>query len=210
MKNLIILGVPRAGKSTLATVVAKKLSTTGLPLSLINADAVMGGLTAERSGGKFYKYIMRPLRHIVPGGRMRSKRQLRKKFCDFIVRFLSETAQTSLVVFEGAYISPERAVKMFDTNRFKIVVIGYPNISVHDKCADIRKFDKRSPINSLNEADMMARVSGLIKASQDYYKFCKKHNIEFVDTSYDYHGAIQHFADRVIAFLDDSNSTSAQ
>lgn len=48
MKSLIILGVPRAGKSTLATNIAKKLSETGNALSLINADAIMGGLTAER------------------------------------------------------------------------------------------------------------------------------------------------------------------
>lgn len=64
MKSLIILGVPRAGKSTLATNIAKKLSETGNALSLINADAIMGGLTAERGGYNLYKLLLRPLRHI--------------------------------------------------------------------------------------------------------------------------------------------------
>lgn len=59
MKSLIILGVPRAGKSTLATNIAKKLSETGNALSLINADAIMGGLTAERGGYNLYKLLLR-------------------------------------------------------------------------------------------------------------------------------------------------------
>ena len=181
MKNLIILGVPRAGKSTLATNVAKKLSECGDPISLINADAVMGGLTAER--------------------RNHSKQQMRKNLVNFIGRFLDETAQTSTVIFEGAYISPEYATKIFNTKKFKIVVIGYPNISAEDKCKDIRKFDKKTPLNSLNDSELFNRISGLIKTSQEYQKQCKKYKMTFIDTSYDYHGEIKKFTENVCEYL---------
>jgi 2-phosphoglycerate kinase len=201
MKNLIILGVPRAGKSTLATNVAKKLSECGDPISLINADAVMGGLTAERGGHAMYRYIIRPLRHIIPGLRNHSKQQMRKNLVNFIGRFLDETAQTSTVIFEGAYISPEYATKIFNTKKFKIVVIGYPNISAEDKCKDIRKFDKKTPLNSLNDSELFNRISGLIKTSQEYQKQCKKYKMTFIDTSYDYHGEIKKFTENVCEYL---------
>lgn len=203
MKSLIILGVPRAGKSTLATNIAKKLSETGNALSLINADAIMGGLTAERGGYNLYKLLLRPLRHIFPKMRAQSKRQLRQNFVNFIGRFLAETAQTSVVVFEGAYIAPEQAVTMFDRNKFKIVVVGYPNISIEDKCANIRKYDQKTSTNSLNDQDLRKRIHYLIELSKDYQKQCQKHKIHFIDTSYDWKGEIENFTNNICEFLAD-------
>ncbi|MBO4583206.1 MAG: adenylyl-sulfate kinase, partial [Alphaproteobacteria bacterium] len=48
MKSLIILGVPRAGKSTLAKYVVKQLVQDGVPVTLLSADSLIGGLTAKR------------------------------------------------------------------------------------------------------------------------------------------------------------------
>lgn len=45
MKNIIIVGVSRAGKTTLAQAVARAIGATGMAVSFISADALFGGVT---------------------------------------------------------------------------------------------------------------------------------------------------------------------
>lgn len=53
MKNLIIIGIPRAGKTTLAKCVAQEIGKNGYPVSVVSADAILGGLTQIRKKSFF-------------------------------------------------------------------------------------------------------------------------------------------------------------
>ena len=134
MKNLIILGVPRAGKSTLAKYVVEQLVDEGVPVTLMSADALIGGLTAQRNN-TIWKLFVRPWRHIFPCLRKTSKLRLQNDMRRFVARFFEETSAEFPVVFEGAYISPKEAAHMFNPKKCKIVVVGYPNADIKEKIA---------------------------------------------------------------------------
>ena len=204
MKSLIILGVPRAGKSTLAHMVASKLGANGNTVSLIYGDAVIGGLTQVRHSNLLWRTFIRPLRHIIPFANMFSRWRLNKVMMNFVVRFLTETAQNSIVVFEGVQISPDMAARIFPRDIFQICTVGYPTVDAATKCKDIKSFDNKSHISRLSDKKMSKRIKRYIKKSIKYRKQCAKHDIVFIDTSHDYQGALTRFSDNICTFLDNN------
>ena len=199
MNSLIILGVPRAGKSTLAKYVLKQLIQDGIPVTLLPADSLVGGLTAKRNGFMWH-LIVRPMRHIFPFLRRQSKISLHRDLCRFIKRFFEETSSDFPIVFEGAYISPAQAEHLFNQNKCKIVVVGYPNADVQEKIADIKKFDNKSPISRLNDEQIHARIRNLINLSKQY-QHESKNKFVFLDTSKEYHKTLCDFAKNISEFL---------
>lgn len=78
MKNIIIVGVSRAGKTTLAQAVARAIGATGMAVSFISADALFGGVTEIKKHSLFYVAFARPLKHLIPALGRRHKRNLRR------------------------------------------------------------------------------------------------------------------------------------
>ena len=201
MKSLIIIGVPRAGKSTLATGVARKIGMANNPVSLISADALMGGLQSLQKVSFWYSYMYRPIKHLIPVLAQKYKQLLNHNLSAFSKIALAEQDAFSTVIYEGCYLGPSDAIHMFDPERFKIVAIGYPNITPEQKTADIRKYDKNTHIQRLDDKQLYEYIHSLIKASRKMARECKKYNIPFVDTSFDYCGEIQKFVDNSLDFL---------
>ena len=201
MKNLVILGVPRAGKSTLAYMCARQLAVDGSPAALVSADALLGGLMAHRNSF-FWRVFVRGLRHLFPSLKRASEQRLHRNMARFIKRFFKEMSDEIPIVFEGAYIDPNMAKKLFDLDKVKIVVVGYPNANADDKVADIRKFDKDTPISKLDDQHVKQRISRYIKTSKKYMEQSQGHFL-FLDTSSDYHGVLDNFAKNVKSYLED-------
>jgi len=202
MKNLIILGVPRAGKSTLAKYIVRQMIHDKNPVILIPGDSLMGGFTAQRTS-IIWRILVRPLRHIFPFIKRNSKKSLHNNYRRFITRFFNETSSEFPVVFEGAYITPAQAAKMFDPKQCKIVVVGYPNANPKDKIADIRKFDnKNTAIGAQDEASLRKTVMNLIEISKQYEKESRGKFV-FLDTSKNYQETLKNFATNISKFLNE-------
>lgn len=203
MKNLIIIGIPRAGKTALAKSVAQKIGATGYATSMISADALIGGLTQIRKRNFFYATIYRPVKHIIPFMARSYKISLVRDLHNMVARFLAEQADVSTVIYEDAYLTPWQAVRIFDKKRFKIVAIGYPNADIHQKMADIRQFDGASPANRKDDAALQRMITNLVNNSRRLAHDAEKLGIPFIDTSTNYHGEINKFTDNVLNFLAD-------
>lgn len=202
IKSIIIIGVPRAGKSTLATAVAKKIGLAGFPVSLVAADVMMDGLQAANKVSFLYSCLYRPAKHLIPALKRRYKTFLGTYLTEMSRITLKQQDAVSVVVYEGCYISPARARKIFDPADFRIVGLGYPNASVADKMAEIRKHDDPNhPTNKLSDNQLNNFVRTMIDAGKNIERECKKFNIPFIDTSFDYNGEINRFADNVFEFL---------
>ena len=201
MKGLIILGVARAGKSTLADRVARKIGTTGVPVSLFAADAMMGGMQSIQKSSFGYACFYRPLKHIMPWLARRYHARLQRDLVAFLARALREQGAVSTVIFEGCYLTPSMAIRMFDPAEFRIVGIGYPNADIAAKMRDIRKYDVNTPAARRDDARLTEYIRDKISNSRHLAAECQKYNIPFIDTSTDYHGQIQAFVDNVIEFL---------
>lgn len=201
MKNLIIIGIPRAGKTTLAQTVAREIGAAGHAVSVVSADALVGGLTQVYKRNLFYAGFIRPLKHVF---RFLDRQYTARLIRDLHImagRFLNEQADVSTVIYEDAYLTVDRAIKLFDKKRFKIVAIGYPNANPDEKMADIRRHDGNTPANRMDDAELRKFVDAMMDNSRRLAHDAMKCKIPFIDTSVDYRGAIDDFAKNVIKFL---------
>ncbi|MBR2286564.1 MAG: hypothetical protein IJ866_03870 [Alphaproteobacteria bacterium] len=201
MKNLIIIGVPRAGKSTLVKYVIEQLGTEGIPVTLMSGDAIIGGLTDQRAS-LAWRIFIRPLRHIFPSVKRTSKKLLRRNFYRFVRRFFKETTSDFPIIFEGSQITPSQSEYLFDQNKCKIVVIGYPNADIDEKITNIKKFDNNSPVSKLDDKQIRLCIQNFINISKQYQNE-SKNKFVFLDTSKEYHTTLENFAKNISVFLNE-------
>lgn len=206
MKNLIIIGIPRAGKTTLAKCVAQEIGKNGYPVSVVSADAILGGLTQIRKKSFFYTAVVRPCKHILPFISTAYKIKLMSDLYKFVPRFLSEQSEVLTVIYEDPYLSIDTAKQIFNKKKFKIVAIGYPNADIDKKIADIRKFDSNTPANRKNDEKLHIFVQTMINNSRNLAAKAKKHKILFIDTSNNYNAEIKKFAKSATQFLCDAEA----
>ena len=186
VKSLIILGVPRSGKTTLAKSILELFSADEIPVSFLSADSIIGGLTDVQKSNLFWRIFVRPLRHVFPKMRKQTKTMRVNQMLAFVGRFINETSDITPVVYEGAYITPDDAVKIFNQKKCMIVVIGYPKSAVDAKVRNIRHFDKKTPYTARTNDQLISLIRTNIERSVQMEKQAKKHKLMFIDTSTDY------------------------
>lgn len=201
MKSLIIIGVPRAGKSTLGACCARQIGRAGHAVSLMGGDCLMGGIQAIYQASPLYRALYRPMKHMVPALARAYNERLWRDLAAFTTRAVSEQAAQSVVIYEGVYLSPRAAVKMFDPAHFRIVAIGYPNADIDEKMRDIRAFDTNTPASRRSDAQLRQYIARYVESSRRLACECEKYGITFIDTSTDYTGQINRFADNVMELL---------
>jgi len=197
VKNVIILGVPRSGKTTLAKSVLGLFSADKKPVAFLSADSIIGGLTDVQKSNVFWGIFIRPMRHIFPRLNSYTKATRIKTMLSFVTRFIRETGDIVPVVYEGAYIMPDKAIRLFNNKKCLIVVIGYPNTTIAAKMQEIRKFDKKTPYQSRSDKQLETLVAHNINLSKQMQIQAEKLGFMFIDTSSDYHGAIDAAAQEI-------------
>lgn len=191
MKSLVILGVPRSGKTTLAREVLGLFSADKIAVSFLSADSIIGGLTDIQKHNVFWRVFVRPVRHIFPKMREQTKALRVSKMLSFVGRFINESSDIAPVVYEGAYITPDDAVKIFNQKKCMIVVIGYPNCTVDAKIRNIKRYDKKTPYTQRTAEQLTQLIKTNIERSKKMAAMAKKHKFMFIDTSTDYTHTIQ-------------------
>ncbi len=164
-------------------------------------DAIMGGIHDMHKSQWNYAYVYRPIKHLIPFLMRRYHMGVHHHMMAFLVRFLKEQAATSVVVFEGCHLSVPMAVKLFDPAVFRIVVMGYPNATVPEKMADIRRYDIDTPASRRDNGELAQYVQTAIDTSRNLEQECRHYSIPFIDTSTDFNAQIQSFADQIMTFL---------
>ncbi|MCL2737246.1 MAG: hypothetical protein FWE17_00065 [Alphaproteobacteria bacterium] len=186
MKNLIIIGPTRSGKSTLAEMVRKRYGFSKIELdSLVDAfKKVFPGLGI---GGW------------IPGSE--------ERLAPFIFHWFETLAKYSggdgKYVMEGVHMYIQTAFDKIDHNNTKIIVLGYPNALPDEMLAAVRKNDKSKDWSAkASDEDLLweLRDHGTEK-SKRFQAQCKKLGIRFIDTGTDRMRKLQEFVDDLEEFL---------
>lgn len=128
-KHIIIAGVPRAGKTTLCSYLAKSLKYQHLAMDTI----IMGIEVAFPQTG---------VKHTDRWDFLSTD----KKWIKFIGKITSTSNYDKLpyrLAFDMYHITPQEYVENIDINCCDILFLGYPNISIDEKFNQIREFDSK-------------------------------------------------------------------
>lgn len=165
MKNIILLGVPRAGKSTFAKMILKKYPN----YNIIQHDIIASAYTDT-------------VRHI-------NRNSMIPYDMDFVNLLLNK------IFFYSAKYEPKlnfildsNGMEIDNINRFRynniIIVFGYPNITPQQCLENFSKYDTIDDW-TFSEPEWRLKILAdtYVDDSKKYEQKCKELKVKFVDTS---------------------------
>lgn len=184
-KHIIIAGVPRSGKTTICSKLAKSLKYQHLAM-----DSVVVAL--EESF---------PETGIV-----------HTDCWDFVetskifIKFMKKISSTSnydkfdyRLAFDLYHITPKDYYENIDKSCCDIYFFGYPNINVEEKFKEIRKYDTQYDWTSKKDDEVVIKhIKDYIEISKWLQKECEKYNLPFIDISKDRDKTIDNFIKEIL------------
>jgi len=167
MKNIILLGVPRAGKSTFAKMILKKFPNYNIIQHDIIASAYSDTVRCIKKDNTI-PYDM--------------------EFVDLLLNkmfFYSVRYEPKL-----NFILDSRGLEIKDINRYRygniILVFGYPNITPQQCLENFSKYDTIDDWTYIEPEWRLKILADIyVDDSKKYEEKCRELNIKFVDTSND-------------------------
>lgn len=167
MKNILILGVAKSGKSYLARKININRNYNYIPLD----------------------YFTSSFKHNIPESGIKSDVIIDKNSSEKLAKFLSRVIEiidyvdNEKYLIDSAHIYPKDIIKYIDRNKWDIYYIGYPNISVDDKFLELRKYVHGGWPFEKSDDELKNILKELIKISKEIRSQCNEYNIPFIDSS---------------------------
>lgn len=170
MKNIIILGVARSGKTTLARMIKQRYSN----YNIIDGDCIRT---------TFEKVI--PEAHInhINGNGMIEKFP---EFCSKLFEYqIKEHENHFNYIFESCDISPIQLKKYFNIENTIVLFLEYPNLTIEETIANYKRYAEENDymIKKTNE-EITNRAIMWTQKRKELREECLKYKIKFIDVSY--------------------------
>lgn len=170
MKNLVIFGASRAGKTTLA----REISKIYPHYHIIHGDAVRGAFSSALPQNDINSH---------------KGKGMKDDFPRFLAELLREENDQDKDIFnhiiETCDVSVENALKYFKKEHTVIVYLGFAELSINEAFKNYRKYEKQTDWTyERSDEHMLKHAKEWIAKSKIFKEDCEKHNIRYVDTSY--------------------------
>lgn len=167
MKNIIILGRPRSGKSTLANLLVEKYN-----YQIIRLDALRDSLT------KIY-----PELNITPDSAIEDK-----KYFQYINKFLEyrevEDRGRYLYAIDGCDIKLEDCNKIYNSKKSLIYILAQVDITPEEMAKNMKKYDtKYDWTYNRTEQELINWCEDSIEKARVLKKEAEQYKLKFYDTA---------------------------
>lgn len=169
MKNILILGPGRAGKSTLSRMLKQKLPN----YNLIHMDAIRNAIQFNL----LEEYVEGFLNY-----------KENKFFQKVLLNFLSEQSRQDDecygVILEGAQILPETLYNYSDLENTIVVYIGHGDLSKKELFKMVRSNDKKKDWSFYkSDYELNDYINEFYEKNLYLQQECKKYGFDYIDTS---------------------------
>jgi len=174
MKNLIIAGVSRAGKSTLAKDMAQKYKLTYIPF-----DSIVSTLEELYPCTKIAHYD--------------NNKIISKDIAILLNTFIKHLNYEDInYVIDMYQIYPIDLSKILDLNTHLAIYLGYSSLSSHNKLCDIRKYARdKDWTKNTSDIEMLSILDKFILEDKMIKQECKLVNYPYYDTGSDFLMSLQ-------------------
>lgn len=170
MKNLVILGVARSGKTTLSRMIANKYKN----YQVINGDCIRSSFQNVFPQIGIDKFGGKGMLEDFPF------------FCsELFKQEINQNKKHFKYIFESCDITPEYAAKYFSSNNTSIIFLGYPNLSIEEIIYNYKNYAEEDDyMLKKSEEEIQNRANLWLRKSKEFQEQCKKYNIRFIDVSH--------------------------
>ncbi len=175
MKNILICGSPRVGKTTLAKRISKELGYV-----YISLDNIFESIE-ELPSWPYPKY--------------HDASTISHELLNFVINFINNLDKDKYYVIEGAYLDIENIHNKIDNT----IIIGltYNELSSKELFNRIKKYDKNEWINKFDDETILDKCDCFIKRNNYYNECFNKLNIINYDLSNEYYSIMDKIIDEL-------------
>lgn len=167
MKNILIAGVAKSGKSLFCEKLAKKTNYNHIPLDYFTASMKRNFPNWGIKSSVIVNDTSKKLSTLL----------------NTVTNLIDDTDEKFII--DSAHIMPSDIIDNINRDNWNIYFFGYPNISAKDKLCEIRKYIKDGWPTKKDDNELITILEKLINISKEMNTQCKKYNIKFIDTSFD-------------------------
>ncbi len=169
MKNIVLMGVPRAGKSTFARMILENYKK----YSLIQSDIIEG----------MYLTMCRQQALNESKTKVTIDLSIGKEMTKSCFEAYIDYEPDLNFILDTSSLDIESMLKYIKKG-YIVIVFGYPDITVEEKVKCIIENDNKSDWTYIESEETIKKLVNIyIERSKEYQCVCKEYNVKFVDTS---------------------------
>ena len=167
MKNIILGGVPRSGKSSLAQALCRQSAYSHIPFDSIISTC--GTIFPEHG-----------ISHYIP--HLKACQAVKPFFFEWIRHLEYERIP---VVIDAYHVRPQDLRNDPICSRYTVLFVGCPSVACDKKCASIRQYARLGDwTESLSQEELRQLVKRYISESRSLMEACVQTGYQLIDTSH--------------------------
>ena len=188
MKNILIMGVGRAGKTTLSNMIKDKWNS----YNLLHSDSLMWAIIRAKGKEAYY------MRNI--------KKQQEYEHGEFFQRTLLELYNSLIksdkkeygYILESGQLHPKIVSEMINFKKTIVLCLGLGELTAEEIVEQCHKYDtQESWTYGLSKEYLLEHAQDWYKNNEMLKKECTKYNIKYIDTSKDRTNILKEIIDKI-------------
>lgn len=180
MKNILIAGVAKSGKSLFCKKLIEKEKYNHIPLDYFTASMKRNFPDWGIKSSVIINDTSKKLSTLL----------------NTVTNLIDDTDEKFII--DSAHIMPSDIINNINRDNWDIYFFGYPNINATDKLSEIRKYIKDGWPIKKDDNELLTILEKLINISKEISNECKKYNIKFIDTSFDLNEKIDEMLNEIL------------
>lgn len=176
MKNILIMGVGRAGKTTLSNMIKEKYNS----YSLIHSDSIKWGLIRAAGKESYYNKNIKEQKEFEHG------EYFQRVLLEFFNSCIRNDKNNYGYILESGQLEPKIVKEYIDFKNTKIIVLGHGDLTKNDIIKLCRDNDKVGDWSfGISDEELNSQAEKWAEVNQTLKEDCPKYGLEYIDTSKD-------------------------
>lgn len=174
LKNILIMGIGRAGKTTLSEMLKEKYKS----YSLIHSDSLKWAMIRAKGKEKYYRTSVDKQKEF------EHSEYFQKTLLEFFNSSVSHDGNHYGYILESGQLHPKVVKEMIDFEKTIVVCLGLGNLNVDEIVEQCVKYDTEKDWSfGLSKKNLKEHATDWYFANEMLKKECPKYGIKYYDTS---------------------------
>ncbi len=174
MKNILIMGIGRAGKTTLSKMIKDKYNS----YNLIHSDALKWAMIRAKNEEQYYRENVDIQKEFEHG------EYFQRTLLELYKSLIKNDKKEYGYILESGQLEPRIVSEMIDFDKTIVMCLGLGNLTAEDMVEQCLKYDtKESWTYDLSREYLLKHAMDWYNCNEMLKRECPKYNIRYIDTS---------------------------
>ena len=174
MKNILIMGIGRAGKTTLSNMIKEKY----VSYNLIHSDSIKWAIIRAKGMEEYYR------ENIEEQKEFEHSEYFQRILLEFFNSCIRNDINNNGYILESGQLDPKLVKELINTDETEIICLGHGQLTKNDIIELCRKNDKKSDWTyDISDKKLEVHAEKWSEMNEKLKRECPKYGIKYIDTS---------------------------